>query len=134
MDRDAIIRKAKGALGKVQGLILNYRMFLLKPGKETQRFVVVAEVTVPFWSRWSSFREQTVFMWADEAVEWMDRVAQSSHIGYGIPNETAEIEIYSVSPDQRDRVAPNAGSLMWKLYGTRLAKPRFTIPEPEETP
>lgn len=129
MNRDAIIRKAKGAFGKVQGLMPGYRMFLLKRGVERSGFVVVAELTIPFWSRWSTYREQTVFEWADDSAAWMDLVAQTSHIGYGLPTEDSKVDVYPISADQRDRVAPSGGNLIWKLYGVRDAKERFTIPE-----
>lgn len=130
MNRDAIIRKAQGAFGKVQSLVAGSRMFLLKRASHSKEFEVVHEITIPFWSRWSSFREQTVFMWADDAVEWMDRVAETSHVGYGEPEgDDQEIDVYLITPDARDRVMPNAANLMWKLYGSRLADERFAIPE-----
>lgn len=130
MNRDAIISKAKGAIGKVQPLVAGSRMYLLKREPHSQALSVVHEFAIPFWSRWSSFREATVFMWADTAVEWMDRVAQSSFVGYGVPTgDRAEIDVYEISFDQRDRVMPNAGNLLWELYGTRLADERFEIPE-----
>lgn len=131
MNRDAIIAKASAAFGKVQGLMPGTRMFLLKRELHSKVFESVTELTVPFWSRWSSFREQTVFMWADPDEEWMDRVAQASHVGFGVPagEDPAEIDVYSVSFEQRDRVIPNAANLFWKLYGTREADEYFEIPE-----
>ncbi|MEO5859175.1 MAG: hypothetical protein ABIR33_09530 [Pyrinomonadaceae bacterium] len=128
MNRDAIIRKAKGAFGKVQGLMPGYRMFLLKRESHSKVFESVAEITVPFWSKWNSFREQTRFMWADEAAEWTDLVAQSSHVGYGVPDTDSLIHAYVISYDARDRVEPNAANLFWKLYGTREPDETFEVP------
>ena len=129
--RDAIIAKAKGAIDKVRpSLLPGYRMFLLKPGGKTQRFAIVFEIPNGFWSRWSTFREQTVFQWADTATEWMDRVAVTSHVGFGAPDADDQIDLYEISSDQRDRVVPSGGNLLWKLYGTRVTRERFTIPAP----
>jgi hypothetical protein len=130
-NKDSIIAKAAGAFDKVRpGLLADARMFLLKRSGETQRFTVIDEITSGFWSRWSSYREQSVFMWADASGEWLDKVAQTSHIGFGVPDADAKIDVFAISPDQRDRLAPSGANLIWKLYGIRAAAERFAIPEP----
>jgi hypothetical protein len=127
-NKDAIIGKAQAAIEKVRaGMMPDCQMFLIRRGGETGRWSVIAEVTAGFWSRWSSFREQTVFMWADAADEWMDRVSITTHVGFGVPDETGRVDVYEIANDQRDRVPPSGGNLFWKLYGTRRSNERFTI-------
>lgn len=134
MNKEAIIAKAAGAFGKVQALVAGYRLFLLKKEPHSSRLVSIYEITIPFWSRWSTFREQTIFMWADSSDEWANRVAQTSFVGYGEPDTDGQIDVYSISPEQRDRVKPSGSNLIWKLYGVREGSLRFTIPVPPETP
>lgn len=131
MNKEAIIAKAAGAFNKVSPLLDSARLFLLKRGGETSRFTVVAEVEKSFWSRWSEYRQASVFMWASND-DWLDRVSAVSHIGFGVPDTDERIDIYEVIPESRDWIAPNAANLVWKLYGQKVRHERFTIPVPDD--
>lgn len=129
MNKAAIIAKAAGAFNKVNPLLGGARLFLLKRGVESSRFVIVEEITSGFWSRWSEYRQASVFQWASND-DWTDKVATSSHIGYGVP-ESNEIEVFEIAPESRDRTDPNGANLIWKLYGIKILNERFTIPTPD---
>lgn len=132
MDKAAIIAKAAGAFNKVRpGLMPGERLFLLRKKKESSQFESIFEITADFWSRWSTYREQTVFMWASNAPEWVDRVAKTTHVGFGIPDTDGDVQVFEISSDQRDRLAPTGANLLWKLYGVRQIPLRFQI---EATP
>jgi hypothetical protein len=103
------------------------RCFLLKKEGQTQRYVVVQELTSGYYVRFSEYRQQMQFRIANDDSGITDAIAQSSAIGYGVPNGDGKIDIYPVSPELRDRVPPNGSSPFWKLYGDRKAEIRFTI-------
>lgn len=125
--KDRIISKAAKAYDRVRPRLMpGTRLFLLKRAGQTKRLAVVAEIVGGYWVRWSSFREQTQFRMASNSAELEEAVAQTSHIGFG--EATAEeIDVFAVSPDQRDRIAPTGASPFWKLYGTRQANERFNL-------
>lgn len=134
-NRDVVIAKAHGAFEKVRpGLLPGSRLLLLKRGGETSRFALIAEVPSGFWSRWSNYREQSVFTWASSDAEWLDRIAQTSHIGFGVPDDAGTIDVFAINPDQRDRISPSGGNLLWKVYGVRDATNRYQIPTPDPEP
>lgn len=134
MNKEAIISKAAGAFNKVRpGLAPGERFFLLRRAGETSRFSVVFEVEQGFWSRWSEYRERSIFMWADNSAEWPDRVAQTTHIAYGVPDENGRLPVFQIGDDQRDRLTPAGANLFWKLFGVRDPAVRFTVPD-DETP
>ena len=128
--REEIISDAGSAFNEVRtDLAASVRMFLLRRAGETQRFAVVAEITDGHWSRWDTFREQTTFIWASSDAEWTDLVAQTSHVGFGVLDDLGQIDVFVISPDQRDRVPPSGGNLLWKLYGSRDGTLRFQLPD-----
>lgn len=102
------------------------RCFLLKRAGETSQFTPVKELISGYFVEWSGFREQMQFTLADDTYSYNNDVAQTSHIGYGVPN-AGKIDVYVISNDTRDRVQPDVNSPFWKLYGTRVPSLRYTI-------
>lgn len=104
------------------------RLFLLKTAGNTQRFTSVYEVTSGYLTQFDEFRETMLFKIAiEDSVNFSDKLAQTSYIGFGVPNVSGQIEVYYISPEARDRVAPNAKDVHWKLYATRKPEMRYTI-------
>lgn len=140
MIKPSVIQKAHNALEKVRQKFVNERMFLLRRAGETSRFTIVAEVLTGYWSRWSEYRQASVFMWASNTPEWNDRVATATHIGFGVPNENGQIDVFEIQETSNDQTPPSGGNLIWKAYGQRMPEQRFIIPTPppdeeeEETP
>lgn len=103
------------------------RLFLLKKEGQTQRFTLVAEITTGWYCKWNEFRERMTFRLASTSSGLADQIAQTSYIGYGVPNASEQVDVFSISFEQRDRVPPNASSVYWKLYGVRQKELRYTV-------
>lgn len=101
--------------------------YLLAKGGQTERRKVVKQVTAGYLARWNEYRGQTQFRFVDLDGELEEAIAQSSEVAYGLPRG-GEVDIYSISPEARDRVPPDASSPFWKLYGERVPEERFSIP------
>lgn len=103
------------------------RFFLLKREGQTKRLAEIVEITSGGWVRWNEIREQMQFVIADNSEIIKDFVAQTTFTGYGVPNTDDEVDVFVISDDQRDRIAPTATSPFWKLFGTREPSERFTL-------
>lgn len=104
--------------------------YLLRRAGETSRFTVVTELLGGHDLKWNEYRGQTRLRIATMAPEMNDLVAITSHFAAGVPDAEGKIEVFVVSDDQVDRVAPDGKSVYWKLYGTKVPSERFTIPTP----
>ncbi len=132
MLKEQIIAKGAAAFNKVRGrLNPAVRLFLLKVAGQTQKFEVIAEIPSGFWSRWSDYRDQTVFIVADADSSLKDKFAQTSYIAYGEGIAGEKLDVYAITQDARDRIPPSDASVFWKFYATRQKEKRFTIPLPE---
>ena len=130
MLKEQIIAKAANAFDKVRGrLNPEKRLFLLKAAGQTSAFEVIEELTFGFWSRWSEFREQTVFLIADNDGSLKDKFAQMSYIAYGEGETDGKLSVFAVSADSRDRLPPSDANVFWKFYTERQKDRRFTIPD-----
>ncbi len=107
----------------------NVRMFLLKRDGQTKAFVSIAEVTVGWQVKFNEYRGQMAFRVATIDDDFADDIAQASYIGYGVPDDDDEIEVFSIDPDRRDVIAPTGSSVYWKVYAAKVANERFTVPE-----
>jgi hypothetical protein len=103
------------------------RLFLLKPGENTSKFVVVAEIV----SGWNvvfdrEYRDnmKVSIATADPAV--VNQIGQSTSAAYGIGASGSEIDVYSF--DKKDSTGPKATSPSWKIYCLREDNKRFVIP------
>lgn len=105
------------------------RMFLLKRGGQTERFASVAEIVSGWQVKFSDYRQQMQFKVATTDADFADDIAQTSFIGYGVPDDDGEIEVFAINPDRRDVIAPTGSSVYWKVYAAKAANERFTIPE-----
>jgi hypothetical protein len=105
------------------------RIFLLKHGGQTSRFGVVREVTDPFFVNYNGYREQMQFEIATDDSNMLNDAAQTSFLGYGVPNDSNQIDVYPIRDEARDKVAPVGPSATWKFFGLREPTERFTIPE-----
>lgn len=103
------------------------RMFLLKREGQTKRFTPIAEVTAGWQVKFNEFRGQMVFRVATTDATFADDIAQASYIGYGVPDGSSQIEVFSIDPDRRDVVAPAGSSVYWKVYAAKEPKERFTV-------
>lgn len=104
------------------------RLFLLKAAGNTKKLINVFEVTKGFLVIYDKYREQMFFnvAIADESG-FMNFLAQTSYLGFGVPDTDNNIEVYAISFDARDRVAPNAKDVFWSLFATRKPEIRYKI-------
>ena len=104
------------------------RLFLLKTAGNTKRLESVYEVTSGYQAIFDKYREQMFFNVAiNDSANFDDLLAQTSYIGFGVPDISNTIEVYAISFDARDRVAPNAKDVFWSLFVTRKPEMRFTL-------
>jgi hypothetical protein len=61
----------------------------------------------------------------DDAID--DLMSETSFVAYGVEND-GKLDLYSIDPDRRDIVPPNGSSVYWKVFATKVASERFTIP------
>lgn len=126
----SLTAKAAGAFRKVRKYFpAGTRFFLLKRGGQTERFAVVRDVTDEAWFvGYSKVREQEQFELAIDDDTIVDDAAQTSYIGYGVPDGDSKIDVYPIRDEARDKTAPVDTSPTWKFFGVREPKERFTIP------
>lgn len=127
--RDTVIRvKGKGKDVKRRLLFAGERLLFLKPsGESGTRFTVVLEPTEGWLVTWNEYRGQMTVRYSTNATNFKDLIATVSHVGYGLP-VGGKIDLYSIDPDRRDVVPPSANNSDWKVYVTRDAKSRYTLP------
>lgn len=122
--------KAASAFRKVRKYFpAGTRVFMLKRGGQTERFAVVRDVTAePWFAEYNNYREQMQFELAIEDDNIADDAAQTSYLGYGVPNDDGKIDVYPIKDDARDKVPAVGVSPTWKFFGVRDPQERFTIP------
>lgn len=138
--RESVIRaKAKGNDIKRRLLLpLGFRIFFLKRGGETKKFVVIREVTAGATIKYSDWRQQLVLNVCTLDGSFDNDVAQTSYwacgVGYGLDKNI--FDVYAVDPQRRDVVPPTANNAAWKFFLTRNPKESFTldIPPPPLVP
>jgi hypothetical protein len=108
------------------------RAFMLKRGGQTSQFAVVSELTAGWYAKFNTYRGQMVFKVATTSDAMDDLMSQTSYIAYGVPVEAEtdvfKLDVYSIAPDRVDVVPPNGSSVYWKVFATKVANERFTIP------
>jgi hypothetical protein len=125
-----ITAKAAKAFRKVRKFFpAGTRFFLLERGGQTERFSVVRDVTDEAWFvNYNSYREQMQFELAINDSNIDDQAAQTSYLGYGVPDTDQEIDVYPIKDGALDKTPPTGSSPTWKLFGIREPKERFTVP------
>jgi hypothetical protein len=106
------------------------RIFLLKRAGQTERLTVVREVTEAWFVNYNNYREQMQFEIATNDADMPNDAAQTSYIGYGVPNDANQVDLYAIQDASRDKVPPVGPSATWKFFGLRQPEKRFTIEEP----
>jgi hypothetical protein len=132
--RASVIR-VKGRVNDIKRRLIlppGFRIFFLKRGGETKRFVVIREVLTGASVEYSDWRQQLVLEVAvNETLDtaFADDAAQASYwaagVGYGTDNKT--FDVYGVDPQRRDVVAPTAVNAAWKFFLTRDPKEKFIL-------
>lgn len=103
--------------------------FLLKRELQSKRFAVVLKLETGWFCKFDKFRDSFILSVATEDINFNDLQAQSSFVGYGMPDSASEIDVYEISQEARDRIPPNETSPSWKFLIERMPNERFTIPE-----
>lgn len=105
------------------------RCFLLRRAGETQKFVVIEELTIGFWMEYDNYREQSRFEYATTETGFRDKFARATHIAHGVPDAGGMLEIFKLNIDpQRDTIDPNGANPFWKMFVVKLKTERFQIP------
>lgn len=102
------------------------RVFLLKRLLNSSFFEPIGEIKNYYSVKFNSYREQMQFEFATENTTFNDFFAQTSHIGYGVPDMQNEIDIFSIQA--RDKIPPNGTSPTYKCFGVRADNERFQVP------
>lgn len=109
-----------------------FRIFFLKRGGETSRFVVIREIPAKDGGatiKYSDWRQQLVLNVCTLDDTFQDDAAQTSYwaagVGYGMDDKT--FDVYAVDPQRRDVVAPTANNAAWKFFLTREPKESFIL-------
>ena len=103
--------------------------FLIKRQGQTKRFSIVLELETGWFVSWDKFREALALRVATADSSFSDKLAQSSFLAYGTPDADGSLDVYEISPDQRDKVPPTETSPCWRVFVQRDEKERFTVPE-----
>lgn len=103
------------------------RCFLLKRGKETSQFEVVAELKSGWKVLYSNFNQQMTLYHADAVGDFSDLLGVASWIGYGVPDAVDQLNVYKMDPARQDVVPPTANEGSWQIYLNRDPKERFTV-------
>jgi hypothetical protein len=103
------------------------RCFLLRRGENSGSLNSIREVENGFFSVWNAYREQTQFEFATTDETFADDFAQATHIGYGVPDDDGEIEVFEISADARDRITPDGVSPFFKAFAGKDGAERFTV-------
>jgi hypothetical protein len=104
------------------------RCFLIKEGENSSSFVAVRELASGWYTEWSEYRGMMKFLYATIEAAFANEIAQTSFIAYGTPDDENKLDVYAIDPERRDVVSPSGDEPFWKVYLTRDAKERFTIP------
>lgn len=102
------------------------RLLLLKHRLDSSYFVPIIEITGGYFVNFNNYREQMQFEFATENVSFSDIFAQTSHIGYGVPDAQNLIDVFSI--EARDKIPPNGTSPTYKCFGVRASSERFYVP------
>jgi hypothetical protein len=103
------------------------RCFLLKRKGQTKAFDGFFEITTGWNVKWNEYRLQMGFKFATTDAEFADKIAQASHIGFGVPDADDEIDVFAINPDRKDVIPPDGKSSYWKVYADRSAEERYTV-------
>lgn len=102
------------------------RCFLLKRGVESKTLTTVFELTEGWVMSYNNYRDQMELRIA-AGSEIADLLAQTSFIGYGVPDADGLLLIYGIDPSRRDLIPPSASSAVWKVYCVREPRERFEV-------
>lgn len=122
------------ALRDVFGLDGN-RVFLLKrDGQSGTKYTNLGELTSGVRIQFDNNRaESGLFRYAVVDIDsFRDTWAECSHVAYGVPNGSGEIEVYAwaSSPEtgvEKDRIDPDVSSIYFAGRIVRLPQERYTI-------
>jgi hypothetical protein len=70
-------------------------------------------------------RDRFQFKYATTDTDFRDMWAESTHIGYGVPNDDDEIEVFEIDPEQKDNFDPEAFSPFWQCMAVKVPNERF---------
>jgi hypothetical protein len=105
------------------------RCFLLKREGQTKRYAVVgSELTSGFRMEFDDNRtESGLLRYASSDTSFADDWFQSTHVGYGVPNDDGEVDVYEFVEEEKDSIPPSMFSPFWSGRVNRLRNERFTI-------
>jgi hypothetical protein len=104
------------------------KCYLIKRAGQTEKFAVVKELTAGWYIEWSEYRGMMRLSYATLESVFVNEIAQTSFVAFGIPDEATKLDVYAIDPERRDVVSPSGDEPFWKVYLTRDAKERFPIP------
>lgn len=108
------------------------RCFLLKHDGQTKRFIHTYEFVAGWRIKFDDNRaESGLFRYATTDIDSIrDIWAESSHIGYGVPDTSTNVEVYAFADGEKDRIDPDGSSVYFAGRIVRDAKERYPMPIP----
>ena len=101
------------------------RLFLLKKGISSEKYVYVSEITSGWFSAPDKeFRELLKFSIATLNSSFGDLIAQTSFVASGTGTT---LDVYKF--EKKDATPPNVNSPSWKILAERMDAERFAAPE-----
>jgi len=108
------------------------RCFLLRRGSpatgETQKFIVIGELTAGYWMDFDLYRNAATLEYATPDLTFRDTWAIATHVAYGVPLDGKFDLFKQADSPQKDGIDPTAASPFWKMFLEKLPTERFTIP------
>lgn len=107
------------------------RCFLLKREGQTKRYSSLVELTTGHRVKFDDSRaESGLFRYATTDLTFRDTWAQTSHIGYGVPDDDTKIEVYSFADGEKDTIDPDGSSVYWAGRIVKVKNERYQITIP----
>jgi hypothetical protein len=102
------------------------KCFLLK--RETQRkdFVELAELTTGYQIKYGQIRDD-LYLFYSTTDDMSNIWAEMSFIAYGVPDDSNEMFVYEIQPEQKERVSPDIRSHEWKAFAVRKTNERYSL-------
>jgi len=106
------------------------RCFLLKrTGQSGTKYTNLGELTSGWRIKFDDNRaESGLFRYAVTDIDSIrDIWAEASHVAYGVPDGSEQIEVYNFADGEKDKVDPDGSSVYFAGRIVRLPQERYTI-------
>jgi len=101
------------------------RCFLLKREPKSSGYEELAELVGGYLVEYGQLRDDLFLAYVTLDEDFTDIWSQATHIGYGVPDNSNQVFVYEIQPDQKERVTPDFSSHEWKCFAVRVPKERY---------